>query len=195
MDSEKTKDNHKARMDQAELCRRRIRDDLWDRLVEFWRQDDFKKLKQVNKRNMASSTGRSLHTRAPPHLEDDDTASGPPDLREQVTLLNREISEQAEMHAQSLAIVEAVCAEKVRNLESTVQTQSQEVSELRKAYSDMYSFLTQMQNSRSSAAAMPDMPHPPPPPPPLPPARSQSPPPQPDQGTGSPQSEDDPDYI
>ncbi|MED6209870.1 hypothetical protein PIB30_058848 [Stylosanthes scabra] len=35
-----------------------IRQDLWDRLVEFWRQEDFKKLKQVNKRNRASSTGR-----------------------------------------------------------------------------------------------------------------------------------------
>ncbi|MED6113315.1 hypothetical protein PIB30_069631, partial [Stylosanthes scabra] len=44
--------------------------------------------------------------------DDDDTASGPPDLREQVTLLNREISQQAEVHAQSLAAVEAVCAEK-----------------------------------------------------------------------------------
>ncbi|MED6114816.1 hypothetical protein PIB30_084028 [Stylosanthes scabra] len=75
--------------------------------------------------------------------DDDDTASGPPDLREQVTLLNREISQQAEAHAQSLATVEAACAEKVRTLESTVQTQSQEVSDLRRAYSDMYSFLTQ----------------------------------------------------
>ncbi|MED6147718.1 hypothetical protein PIB30_046410 [Stylosanthes scabra] len=68
----------------------------------------------------------------------------------------------------------------VRTLESTVQTQSQEISELRKAYSDMYSFLTQMRSGGSSAAAMPDMP-PPPPPPHL--ARSQSPPPRPDQGT------------
>ncbi|MED6154700.1 hypothetical protein PIB30_115254 [Stylosanthes scabra] len=39
-----------------------IREDLWARLVEFWQQEDFKKLKQVNKRNQASSTGRSLHT-------------------------------------------------------------------------------------------------------------------------------------
>ncbi|MED6221201.1 hypothetical protein PIB30_052217 [Stylosanthes scabra] len=39
-----------------------IRQDLWDRLVEFWRQEDFKKLKQVNKKNRASSTGGSLHT-------------------------------------------------------------------------------------------------------------------------------------
>ncbi|MED6184353.1 hypothetical protein PIB30_046634, partial [Stylosanthes scabra] len=39
-----------------------IRDDLWDRLVEFWRQEDFKKLKQVNKRNKTSSTGKSLYT-------------------------------------------------------------------------------------------------------------------------------------
>ncbi|MED6173176.1 hypothetical protein PIB30_056821 [Stylosanthes scabra] len=66
------------------------------------------------------------------------------------------------------------------------------VSELRKAYSDMYSFLMQMRSSESSAAAMPDMPPPHPPPPPT---RSQSPPPQPDQGTGFPQPEDDPDYV
>ncbi|MED6129872.1 hypothetical protein PIB30_112367, partial [Stylosanthes scabra] len=39
-----------------------IRDDLWDQLVEFWRQEDFKKLKEVNKQNRASSTGGSLHT-------------------------------------------------------------------------------------------------------------------------------------
>ncbi|MED6127840.1 hypothetical protein PIB30_091996 [Stylosanthes scabra] len=142
-----------------------IREDLWARLVEFWQQEDFKKLKQVNKRNWASSTGGSLHTggsttyeatrermalelrRAPTQSEvfarthtrkedrewedkrsldvndayeaelkrlqderqvaidagdpdDDDTASGPPDLRE-----------QAEAHAQSLAAVEAVCGE------------------------------------------------------------------------------------
>ncbi|MED6202804.1 hypothetical protein PIB30_109275 [Stylosanthes scabra] len=39
-----------------------IRHDLWDQLVEFWRQEDFKKLKEVNKQNRASSTGGSLHT-------------------------------------------------------------------------------------------------------------------------------------
>ncbi|MED6218894.1 hypothetical protein PIB30_030784 [Stylosanthes scabra] len=39
-----------------------IRDDLFDRLVEFWRQEDYKKLKQTNKRNKASVTGGSLHT-------------------------------------------------------------------------------------------------------------------------------------
>ncbi|MED6147177.1 hypothetical protein PIB30_041679 [Stylosanthes scabra] len=66
---------------------------------------------------------------------DDDTARGPPDLREQVTLLKRGLSQQAEAHAQKIAVVEAVYAEKVRTLESTVQTQSQEVFELRKTYS------------------------------------------------------------
>ncbi|MED6184821.1 hypothetical protein PIB30_051186 [Stylosanthes scabra] len=225
-----------------------IRDDLWNRLVEFWQQEDFKKLKQVNKKNRASSTCGSLHTGGStmyeatrermdrgwvdmrsenvndvfiaelkrlqeehqaiigagspeppidkdavwtqiaggckrgricgmgvvpshkyPHLfadhEDDDTTSGPPDLREQVTLLNKEISQQAEAHVQSLASVEAVYAEKMRS-------------------------------NRSSSAAMPDMPPPPPPPPsPPPPARSQSPPPRPDQGTSSPQLEDDPYYV
>ncbi|MED6185258.1 hypothetical protein PIB30_055290 [Stylosanthes scabra] len=74
--------------------------------------------------------------------DDDDTTSGPPNLREQVTLLNKEISQQAEAHAQRVVTVEAICAEKVRTLESTVMTQSQKVFELRKAYSDMYSFLT-----------------------------------------------------
>ncbi|MED6208655.1 hypothetical protein PIB30_047307 [Stylosanthes scabra] len=39
-----------------------IRDDLWDRLVEFWRQEDYKKLKQTNKKNRASEMGGSLHT-------------------------------------------------------------------------------------------------------------------------------------
>ncbi|MED6110415.1 hypothetical protein PIB30_042644 [Stylosanthes scabra] len=106
--------------------------------------------------------------------DDDDTASGPPNLREQVTLLNREISQQAEAHAQRVDVVEVICAEKVQTLESTMQTQSQEVSDLRKTYSDMYSFLTQMRSSRSSAAAMADMPPPLPPPPPT---QSQSPPP------------------
>ncbi|MED6143377.1 hypothetical protein PIB30_005649 [Stylosanthes scabra] len=43
---------------------------------------------------------------------DDDTASGPPDLREQVTLLNRELTQQAEAHTQRVAAVEAACAEK-----------------------------------------------------------------------------------
>ncbi|MED6159973.1 hypothetical protein PIB30_047209 [Stylosanthes scabra] len=110
--------------------------------------------------------------------DNDNTASGPPDLRE-------EISQQAEAHAQSLAAVEAVCTEKVRTLESTVQTQSQEVSDLRRAYSDIYSFLTQMRSGPSGSGSMPDMP----------PAPSQTPPPQPDQTTGSPHHDDDTDYV
>ncbi|MED6131235.1 hypothetical protein PIB30_007925 [Stylosanthes scabra] len=83
--------------------------------------------------------------------DDDDTASGPLDLKEQYTLFNREISQQAEAHAQRVAVVEAIREEKVRTLESTVQTQSQE-----------------MRSSGYSVVAMPNMPpplHPPPPPP------------------------------
>ncbi|MED6216726.1 hypothetical protein PIB30_010473 [Stylosanthes scabra] len=194
--------------------------------------DDFKKLKQVNKRNRASLTGGSLHTRGsttyeftrermvkrlqderqaiidaggpeppPPHHRrgcgvgtgsgrsqagENLWHGGPPDLREQVTLLNGEITQQAKVHAR-VAAVEPICVEKVRILESTVQTQSQEVFDLRKAYSDMYIFLTQMRSEGSDSAAMPDMPPPPPPPPSPPPAPSQTPPPQHDQGgTGSP---------
>ncbi|MED6216546.1 hypothetical protein PIB30_008531 [Stylosanthes scabra] len=91
------------------------------------------------------------------------------------------------------ATVEAACSEKVRSLESTVQAQSQEVSDLRKAYSDMYSYLSQIR-SGSSASGMPEMPPPPPLPPP-PPPRSQDPPPQPEQSSGSPETQDDPDYV
>ncbi|MED6117936.1 hypothetical protein PIB30_114690, partial [Stylosanthes scabra] len=85
----------------------------------------------------------------------------------------------------------------VRSLESTVQAQSQEVSDLRKAYSEMYSYLSQIRSGTSSGG-MPEMPPPPPlppPPPPPPPAQSQDPPPQPEQSTGSPQTQDDPDYV
>ncbi|MED6134695.1 hypothetical protein PIB30_039428 [Stylosanthes scabra] len=98
--------------------------------------------------------------------DDDDTAT--------VTLINREISQQAEAHAQRVAVVETITEENVRTLETTVQSQSQsqEVSELRKAYSEMYSFLTQMQSIASSSKTMPpSLPLPPPP------AQSRSPPP------------------
>ncbi|MED6209393.1 hypothetical protein PIB30_054243 [Stylosanthes scabra] len=90
-------------------------------------------------------------------------------------MLNREISQQAEASARRVAALEA-----------TVQTQSQEVSDLRKAYADMYSLLTQMQSGGSSFTPLPDFPPPPPPPPP----------PQTDApGTGSPDADDDPDYA
>ncbi|MED6127523.1 hypothetical protein PIB30_088814 [Stylosanthes scabra] len=226
-----------------------IRDDLWDQLVEFWRQEDFKKLKEVNKQNRASSTGGSLHTggsttyeatrdrmeaflaelkrlqaerqalmeavcpepppideaalwtrfaggrkrgriygmgvvpshQHPPLFSDDedaDTASAP-DLRERVVMLNREISQQAEANAR-----------RITALESTVQTQSQEVSDLRKAYADMYSLLTQMRSGGSSSAPLPDFPPPPPPPPP-----PQTDAPGTGPGTGSLDADDDPDYV
>ncbi|MED6112765.1 hypothetical protein PIB30_064653 [Stylosanthes scabra] len=96
--------------------------------------------------------------------DDDDTTTGPPDLREQVVLLNRELTQQADTHAQKVAAVEAVYSEKVRSLESTMQAQSQEVSNLRKAYSNMYSYLSQIR-SGSSSSGMPEMPPPTPPPP------------------------------
>ncbi|MED6152993.1 hypothetical protein PIB30_097310 [Stylosanthes scabra] len=84
-------------------------------------------------------------------------------------------------------------ARRVAALESTVQTQSQEVSDLRKAYADMYSLLTQMRSGGSSSAPLPDFPLPPPLPPPPPPPQSDAPGTGP--GTGSPDADDDPDYV
>ncbi|MED6215418.1 hypothetical protein PIB30_113466, partial [Stylosanthes scabra] len=72
-----------------------------------------------------------------PDDEDADTASTP-DLRERVVMLNREISQQAEANARRVAA-----------LEFTVQSQSQEVSDLRKAYADVYNLLTQMRSGGS----------------------------------------------
>ncbi|MED6214446.1 hypothetical protein PIB30_103219, partial [Stylosanthes scabra] len=194
-----------------------IRDDLWDQLVEFWRQEDFKKLKEVNKQNRASSTGGSLHTggsttyeatrdrmeaflaelkrlqaerqalmearcpepppideaalwtrfaggrkrgriygmgvvpshQHPPLFPDDEDAvtASAPDLRERVVMLNREISQQAEANARRVAA-----------LESTMQTQSQEVSDLRKAYTNMYSLLTRTCTASSRRCEAADRP-------------------------------------
>ncbi|MED6118032.1 hypothetical protein PIB30_115649, partial [Stylosanthes scabra] len=66
-------------------------------------------------------------------------------------------------------------------------TQSQEVSDLRKAYADVYNLLTQMRSGGSASATLSDLPPPPPPPPQTDPGT--------DQGTGSPQPDDDPDYV
>ncbi|MED6188499.1 hypothetical protein PIB30_086562, partial [Stylosanthes scabra] len=52
--------------------------------------------------------------------DNDDTATGHPDLREQVVLLNKELTQQAETHSQKVAAVEAVYSEKVWRLESTM---------------------------------------------------------------------------
>ncbi|MED6212832.1 hypothetical protein PIB30_087255 [Stylosanthes scabra] len=103
-------------------------------------------------------------------VDDDDTASGPPDVREQraLTASRGEPSEGCSGRA--------ICDEKVRTLETTLESQSQEVSQLRKAYSDMYSFLEEMRSGGSGSAAFTAMPPPPPSPPP-PPTRSPSPPP------------------
>ncbi|MED6113651.1 hypothetical protein PIB30_072836 [Stylosanthes scabra] len=133
------------------------------------------------KRGRIYGMGVVLYHQHPPLFPDDedaDTASAP-DLRERVVMLNREISQQAEANARRVAA-----------LESTVQTQSQEVSDLQKAYVDMYSLLTQMRNGGSSFAPLPDFPPPPPPPPP-----PQTDAPGTGPGTGSPDADDDPDYV
>ncbi|MED6136046.1 hypothetical protein PIB30_052308 [Stylosanthes scabra] len=62
------------------------------------------------------------------------------------------------------------------------RTQSQEVSDLRKACADVYSLLMQMRSGRSSSTPLPDFPPPPPP-------QTNAP------GTGSPDADDDPDYV
>ncbi|MED6136295.1 hypothetical protein PIB30_054732 [Stylosanthes scabra] len=271
-----------------------INADIFDQLVEFWHQEDFKRLQWTNTKNQASKIGGSMHTGGsttypatrermvleigrtpsfsevferthtrktdrswvdkrshdckeafeaeknrleaerqviiaaggpePPPIDEEaiwlrisggrkkgriygkgvipahtvpliiGDVDDPPDVREQVTLLNRELSQQAEANCQRVAQVEAVCDEKVWTLETALESQSQEVSQLRKAYSDMYNFLEQMRSGASGSAAFTAMPPPSPRPPP-PPTRSLTPSPQPDGATSPSQHDDDPDYV
>ncbi|MED6149818.1 hypothetical protein PIB30_066268 [Stylosanthes scabra] len=107
--------------------------------------------------------------------DDLSTASGPVDMREEVTLLNRELTQQAEEHRQE---VQALSDRHAAQIKSNV--------------SQMYSFMQNMQaGSASSSAEMP-----PPMPPPSPPFQH-----GPSGATDQPPSDadrsphDDPDYI
>ncbi|MED6185486.1 hypothetical protein PIB30_057491, partial [Stylosanthes scabra] len=100
--------------------------------------------------------------------DDLSTASGPVDMREQVTLLNRELTQQAEEHRQEVQALSDRHAAQIRSLQSSFDTQTAEFDRWKSIVSQMYRFMQNMQaGSASSSAGMPP-PMPPSPPPPLP---------------------------
>ncbi|MED6133679.1 hypothetical protein PIB30_030318 [Stylosanthes scabra] len=91
--------------------------------------------------------------------EDASTCSGP-DAREHITLLNREIQQQAEMYKQEMEAWKRRYETDVTRRQTSLDTQTTKFGQWKSTVSQIYSFMTQMQGSSSSA-----MPPPPPPPP------------------------------
>ncbi|MED6170041.1 hypothetical protein PIB30_026893 [Stylosanthes scabra] len=203
-----------------------IRQDFWDRLVEFWRQEDFKKLKQalelgrtptqsevfarthtgkedrewVDKRSSDINVSLKLDYNSVIHFTftvSQDVRSPPPLPIDEAAVWARVAGGCKRGRLYGMGVVPSHKYPQLFSDPGDDDTASgppdlreQEVCDLKRAYSDMYSFLTQMRSGGS--CAMPDMPPPPPPPSPAP---SQTPPPQHDQSTGSPHHDDDTDYV
>ncbi|MED6184857.1 hypothetical protein PIB30_051540 [Stylosanthes scabra] len=124
-------------------------DEVWDRIAGG------------QKRGRVYGKGK-VSKRPAPRLvdpEDASTCSGP-DAREHITLLNREIQQQAEAYKQEMEAWKRRYETDVTRLQTILETQSAEFDQWKSTVSQMYSFMQQMQGSSSSS-----MPSPPPPPP------------------------------
>ncbi|MED6139374.1 hypothetical protein PIB30_083232, partial [Stylosanthes scabra] len=90
-------------------------------------------------------------------------------MREQVTLLNRELTQQAEEHRQEVQALSDRHAAQIRRLQSSFDTQTAEFDRWKSTVSQMYSFMQNMQAGSAffGAGMPPPMPPPPPPPPPF----------------------------
>ncbi|MED6127617.1 hypothetical protein PIB30_089738 [Stylosanthes scabra] len=82
-----------------------------------------------------------------------------PDAREHITLMNREIQQQAEAYKREMEAWKRGYETDVSRLQTTLDTQSVEFDQWKSTVSQMYSFMMQMQATSST------MPPPPPPPP------------------------------
>ncbi|MED6162630.1 hypothetical protein PIB30_072298 [Stylosanthes scabra] len=83
------------------------------------------------------------------------------DVREHITLLNREIQQQAEEYKREMEAWKKRYETDVTRLQTPLDTQSAEFDQWKSHVSQMYTFMQQMQPTSSSAAM-------PPPPPPAP---------------------------
>ncbi|MED6149978.1 hypothetical protein PIB30_067759 [Stylosanthes scabra] len=119
--------------------------------------------------------------------EDVSTANGPVDMREHVTLLNQELTQQAEEHREEVAALCQQHATYLTRLQSSLDTQSIEFDRWKSIVSQMYTFMQHMQggSSNSSSAMSCSIPRPPSP---LPPAPLQ---PSPSSATDQPQPDGD----
>ncbi|MED6149659.1 hypothetical protein PIB30_064672 [Stylosanthes scabra] len=124
--------------------------------------------------------------------EDASTYSGP-DAREHITLLNREIHQQAEQHRREMEYWKQRYETDVTRLQNTIDTQSAEFDQWKSHVSQMYAFMQTMQGTTSSVMPPPPPPpssslRPPRPPPAAAPSRTET---DPDDGSSS---DDEDDY-
>ncbi|MED6192560.1 hypothetical protein PIB30_011356 [Stylosanthes scabra] len=94
------------------------------------------------------------------------------DMREQVTLLNRELTQQAEENKQEVVALRTQHASDLARLQSTIDSQSAEFDRWKNTVTQMYNFMQTMHPGTSSS--IPGMPSPMPPPPPPPPLHPRS---------------------
>ncbi|MED6194633.1 hypothetical protein PIB30_030258 [Stylosanthes scabra] len=131
-------------------------DEVWDRIA--------------GERKRGRVYGKDKVPKRPaPRLVDPEDASTciGPDTREHITLLNREIQQQAEAYKQEMEAWKRRYETDVTRLQTTLDTQSVEFDQWKSIVSQMYSFMQQMQGSSSSSM---------PPPPSLPPSSAPRPP-------------------
>ncbi|MED6148001.1 hypothetical protein PIB30_049106 [Stylosanthes scabra] len=123
-------------------------DEVWDMIASG------------RKRGRVYGKGKVLKRPAPRLVDPEDasTCSGP-DAREHITLMNREIQQQAEAYKQEMEAWKRQYETDMTCLQTTIDTQSAKFDQWKSTVSQMYTFKQQMGGSSSS------MPPPPPPPP------------------------------
>ncbi|MED6182439.1 hypothetical protein PIB30_028432 [Stylosanthes scabra] len=112
--------------------------------------------------------GKVLSRLKPLACDSDDysTASGPVDMREELT-------QQVEEHSQEVAALRTQHTSNLTRLQSTIDSQSAEFDRWKNTVTQMYSFMQTMQaGTTTSIPGMPSPMPPPPPPPPLHPGSS-----------------------
>ncbi|MED6125211.1 hypothetical protein PIB30_066523 [Stylosanthes scabra] len=123
-------------------------DEIWDRMAGS------------RKKGRIYDKGKAPKRPAPQLVDPEDasTCSGP-DVREHITLLNREIRQQAEQHRQEMEYWKQRYETDVTRRQTTIDTQSAEFDQWKSHVSQMYAFIQTMQGTTSGVM--------PPPPPPL----------------------------
>ncbi|MED6184364.1 hypothetical protein PIB30_046763 [Stylosanthes scabra] len=108
------------------------------------------------KRGEVYGRGKVLSRLKSPAYDSDDvsTTSGPVDMREQVTLLNRELTQQAEQHRQEIEALHEEHASALTYLQSSFDSQLTEFDKWKSTVSQMYNFMQNMQAGTTSSTVV-----------------------------------------
>ncbi|MED6115405.1 hypothetical protein PIB30_090199 [Stylosanthes scabra] len=110
-----------------------------------------------HKRGRVYGHGKVPSRLKPPVYDSDDfsVASGPVDMREQVTLLNREFTQQAKEHKQEVQALRQHYATQIRCLQSPFDTQPAEFNQWKSIVSDAFaSFMELKENTRGKGGSL-----------------------------------------